>query len=75
MAVNEKSIMRAYRRILKKLEQDPGLLASSNCAGFIFEPGQKRGKRKGLQVFVEVHRYSDEKLTQDPASGGLLSRL
>ena len=74
MAVNEKSIMQAYRRIMKKLEEDPRLLAAASDAGVIFEPGQKRGKRKGLQVFVEVHRYSDEKLDEDPASGGLLSR-
>ncbi len=66
------SLVRAYSKAAKKLRSDQAMTASAVSAGFIFPLGQKRGKRKGYQVFVKVSRYDDEVRKANPLSGGLL---
>jgi hypothetical protein len=69
------AVLRAYSKAVKKLDKDPLLLANLASAGFIIPNGQKRGQRKGYQVFVWVTRYSDELLKKKPLSGGLHAKL
>ncbi len=66
------SLLRAYSKALKTLQRDEAMTASTISAGFIIPNGQKRGKRKGFQVFVKVCCYSEELLKRKPDSGGLL---
>lgn len=67
-------LLRAYSKAIRKVEKDKRgrLTATKVSAGFIIPPGQMEGHMKGWQVFVELHRYSDDKLRQNPRSGGLL---
>lgn len=69
------AVLRAYNRAAKKFDKDPDLVGTHESAGFIIPDGQKRGKRKGFQVFVRMVRYDEEKLKADPMSGGLLAPL
>ena len=64
--------MAAYSKAVRKLERDATLRASATSAGFIIPNGQKRGQRKGYQVFVKVCRFSEELLKSKPLTGGLL---
>ena len=66
-------VLRAYTRAVKVLELDEAMTASEQSAGFILPPVQRRGCKKGYQVFVKVYRYSDELLARDELSGGLLA--
>ena len=64
-------ILKAYARATKRMDGAPYLSATQTSAGFVFPQGQKRGHRKGYQVFVKVCRYSDELLASKPDTGGL----
>ncbi len=65
---------RAARAMIdKRGELRTGILATEKSAGFAFPPGQKRGHREGLQVFVKVVRYSDDLRRAKPLTGGLLT--
>lgn len=66
------ALLRAYSKAAKHLQADRRLTATKTSAGFIIPVGQKRGKRTGYQVFVQVCRYSDELLKEQPMTGGLL---
>ena len=68
-------VLRAYSRAVKRMQKEHFTTRAQESAGFIFAPGQKRGKRRGLQVFVTVCRYDDEVLESCPLSGGLLCEL
>ena len=65
-------VLRAYNRAVKRMQKDEMLAATEVDAGFIFPPGQKRGERVGLQVFVKVRRFSERRLRAAPETGGLL---
>lgn len=65
------ALLRAYSKAAKNLTSDEAMSASAVSAGFIIPNGQKRGKRKGFQVFVKVCRYNEELLEKKPMSGGL----
>jgi hypothetical protein len=62
---------KALNRALKNVKKDLSATSSSSSAGFLFSDGQKRGHRKGYQVFVTVSKYSDELRKNEPLSGGL----
>lgn len=66
------AVLKAYSQAVKKLENDNRLTATEVSAGFIIPNGQKRGKKTGFQVFVKVHRFSEELLKKDKTTGGLL---
>jgi hypothetical protein len=66
-------VLRAYNQAIKKLTADDALWATEVSAGFIIPPGQKRGHRKGYQVFLKVCRYDDELVATKPLTGGLLT--
>jgi hypothetical protein len=66
------ALLRAYNKATKNLKNDDAMTASLVSAGFIIPNGQKRGCRKGFQVFVKVCRYSEELLKRKPITGGLL---
>jgi len=68
------AVLRAYALAVKNVESDVRITSSSVSAGFIIPSGQKRGQRKGLQVFVSVSRYSDKLLAEMPETGGLSVR-
>lgn len=67
-------VLRAYNRAAKSATHpDNGAVTRiSMSAGFIIPAGQPKGPKEGWQVFVTLHRYSDQKLKDDPLSGGLL---
>ena len=69
------AVLRAYNRAAKKFEKDPAIVSTHESAGFIIPDGQKRGKRKGFQVFVRVVRFDESMLKRKPESGGLLASL
>jgi hypothetical protein len=59
------------RAFYERLFHDEGrMTAASDSAGFITTVGGQK-----FQVFVAVHRYSDELLASDPDTGGLLSEV
>lgn len=66
------ALLRAYSKAVKNLQRDGKITASATSAGFIIPDGQKRGKRIGFQVFVNVCRFSDDLLRRKPYTGGLL---
>ena len=76
MIATGNSVLRAYNKAAKKIQQRTmsggDVLESTEAAGLIFPPGQKRGHKEGYQVFVTVSRYSDALLKEQPDSGGLL---
>jgi hypothetical protein len=65
----------ALDRAIKTLKKHPEVSASMHDAGVFLdfsENPQKKGTRKGLQIFVKVCRYDEELLAKEPLSGGLL---
>ena len=70
--VNLDTIRIAWTKAIRKLCKDPQLLAAELDAGFIIPTGQKRGRRRGYQVFVRVCRWSEEMLRDQHITGGLL---
>ena len=67
-------VLRAYNKAAKIATrcEDKILTKVTVSAGFIIPAGQPRGPKEGWQVFVTLHRYSDQKLKDEPLSGGLL---
>jgi len=68
-----RAVMRAYVRAINVLESDQGVTASQHSAGFVMASRQKRGARKGYQVFVRVCRFDEELLSRNRMTGGLLT--
>ena len=66
------NLLKAYSKAVKKLQKDKSMTACLVSAGFIIPDGQKKGKEKGFQVFVKVHRYSEELFKRKPITGGLI---
>ena len=70
--LNDATVVRAFHKALRRMNPMTGMVKTEVSAGFFIPKGQKRGHRRGLQVFVTVYRYSDEMKTECPLSGGLL---
>jgi hypothetical protein len=66
------AVLRAYNRAVKEIQSKSCISGSHTSAGFIIPVGQKRGERKGIQVFVEVARWSEKLMKERPETGGLL---
>ncbi len=64
-------LLRAYQKAARRLKRDSDMTAATVSAGMLIPKGQKRGKRKGYQIFVKVCRYSDELLKRKLETGGL----
>lgn len=62
------ALLRAYARAVKKLQDDPDMVACATSAGFIIPDGEQ----DGFQVFVKVAKYSKALLKKSPDTGGLL---
>ena len=69
------AVIRAFSKAAKNINKEATMTSSSASAGFIIPNGQKRGQRRGYQVFVKIIRYSDELLKKKPMTGGLLESL
>lgn len=72
MKLNASTLKKTMLRAIKRLSNE----CCADCAesaGFIFAPGQKKGQRKGVQIFVSAHRYSEELRNRKPLTGGLIS--
>ena len=65
---NDVDILRASRRVIRKMIKDKKLIKSETSAGF---RNLKDGN--GLQIFVTAYRYSEELFEKDPETGGLLT--
>lgn len=65
--VTKNSVLRAYNRAVKQLDER-GLISVSSSAGFIIP----KGETKGFQVFVEVCKFDKALLKKKPLTGGLL---
>lgn len=70
--VTTESLIKAYNSAIRGMDRDAGMTAKSVSAGFAIPAGQKRGKRRGYQVFVKVARFDEELLKSDPVTGGLI---
>lgn len=68
------NLLRAYNRAAKRIKDD-NLTSAATSAGFIIPAGQKRGQRKGWQIFVMLIAYSDAKLAKNRCSGGLAVKI
>jgi len=64
------SLLRAYNRAVKGIEEEKNFMACERDAGFIMPKGWPKGH--GYQVFVKVCRFSQVLLDNDQESGGLL---
>jgi hypothetical protein len=65
------TLRRAWSEVARRITKDDSTVAASD-AGFVIPPGQKVGEREGFQVFVEMRRFSEKLLREEPISGGLL---
>lgn len=65
------SLFRAATRALQRLERDPALVASEQCAGYDSLEGGP-GDRAGYHVTVKAYAYSESALKANPFSGGHL---
>lgn len=67
-----RTIHEACNLAAEAIQKDSCMLSSARSAGFIIPRGQKRGKRRGYQVFVRVVRFDEALLKSKPSTGGLL---
>jgi hypothetical protein len=66
-------VLRAYARAAKRMLADEnGYLRTSETAGYVIPPGQRRGARKGFAVIVAIAKYDEALGETQPGSGGLL---
>jgi hypothetical protein len=66
------SVFEAAVKALGNIEKNPRLIASAVSGGMVIPKGQKRGARKGHQVFVTVRRWDEAKMIAQPLTGGLV---
>jgi hypothetical protein len=69
---NTDLVLKAAMQSIRRCKADNSLLSASSDAGFIIPNGQKKGHRKGWQVFVTLRTFDEALLMQCPQSGGLI---
>lgn len=68
------TLLRAWSESCRRISEDDSMTVAATDAGFVIPTGQKTGEREGFQVFVEMRRFSEKLLREEPISGGLLKR-
>lgn len=59
--VSPTSLLDATMSAATLIQKNPELSGSAVSAGFLIPKGQKRGQRKGHQVFVQIKQWDESK--------------
>ena len=72
--VTADNLVRAYNSSLRRVGKGR-VISAATSAGSAIPIGQKRGKRRGWQVFVKLVEWSEERQALKPKSGGLFAPI
>jgi len=68
-------LLKAYDFAAGRVQKEPEIIRAMTSAGFIIPNGQRRGQRRGYQVFVTLIAFDEAQCLSKPNTGGLKVRL